>query len=192
MRPSPHLTLPRFCPQLLWRPWPWRAERGRLLAMSRRFRRNADGPVVSWILRVCNQDRALALDARELALPGDLTSDTVFSYRCEGLLAGRQRWDTFALCEASGLPFWPWSPGAPGGHALHAGPAAIAGQPAGQGRDGAAGRDGDQTIASIGLLTPGPSPRAGAGWTGSCATACPGSPGPPAQQGPPGLHVREA
>lgn len=93
-----------------------------LLAISRRFRQNANELMVSWILRVYDQGgAALALNSRELALLGDLTGDAVFNYHCRGLrggcqalltwllLAWRQRWESFVHCEATELPFRPWT-----------------------------------------------------------------------------------
>lgn len=93
-----------------------------LVAISRRFRQNANELMVSWILRVYDQGgAALALDSQELALLGDLTGDAVFNYRCKGLRGGcqallswllrawRQRWESFVHCEASELPFRPWT-----------------------------------------------------------------------------------
>lgn len=93
-----------------------------LLAISQRFKQNPSELMITWILRVYDQGgSALTLSPGELTLLGDLTSDTVFNYRCKALrggrqpllawllLAWRQRWESFLHFDSTELPFQPWT-----------------------------------------------------------------------------------
>nr|XP_014719200.2 LOW QUALITY PROTEIN: uncharacterized protein LOC106845491 [Equus asinus] len=93
-----------------------------LLAVSQRFQQNPSELLITWVLRVYDQGgSALTLSPGELTLLGDLTSDTVFNYRCKALrggrqplltwllLAWRQRWESFLHFNSTELPFQPWT-----------------------------------------------------------------------------------
>ncbi|XP_016061498.1 PREDICTED: Friend virus susceptibility protein 1-like isoform X2 [Miniopterus natalensis] len=92
-----------------------------LLAISQRFKQIPEEPMITWILRVYDQDgSALPLNSQEFPLLGDLTHDTIFNCLCKGLRGGsktlltwllqawRQRWKSFVHFEVTELPFGPW------------------------------------------------------------------------------------
>lgn len=93
-----------------------------LLAIAQHFKQKPNEHMIAWILWVYDQGgMALVLSSQELALLGDLTSNTIFNCLCRDrwwighkallawlLKAWRQRWQSFLHFEVTERPFGAW------------------------------------------------------------------------------------
>ncbi|XP_036152050.1 Friend virus susceptibility protein 1-like isoform X1 [Myotis myotis] len=77
-----------------------------LLAIAQHFKQKPEEHMIAWILRVYDQGGlALALNSQELALLGNLTSDTIFNCLCKGLQGSRKALLTWLL--QAWRQYWP-------------------------------------------------------------------------------------
>ncbi|XP_023604434.1 LOW QUALITY PROTEIN: Friend virus susceptibility protein 1-like [Myotis lucifugus] len=93
-----------------------------LLAIAQHFKQKPNEHMIAWILQVYDQGSlALALNSQELALLGDLTSNTIFNCLYKGLRGSHkalltwplqawlQRWQSFLHFEVTEMPFRSWT-----------------------------------------------------------------------------------